>query len=140
MVREYLYAYTAVCPETGENYSILAPLTNTQVMNIFLRTLSKAYRKYRIIRCLDAAGWHTSRTLELPENIRLLLLPPYSPELNPTGHIWDYIREQKGFNNHVFTSMDQLEEQLSKALKQINTEKETIKNMCNFSWLNVTPC
>ena len=140
MVREYIYAYTAVCAETGENYSIIAPLTNTQIMNIFLRALSKVYSKYRIILCLDSAGWHTSGTLELPENIRLLLLPPYAPQLNPTEHIWDYIREQKGFNNHVFTSIDQVEDQLSKALKQINGEKDIIKSMCNFSWLNTAPC
>jgi putative transposase len=108
MVREYLYAYTAVCPETGENYSIIAPVTNTAVMNKFLKALGKAYQSYRIILCLDAAGWHTSQSLELPQNIQLLLLPPYSPELNPTEHIWDYIREQKGFNNHVFSFIDQL--------------------------------
>lgn len=140
MVREYLYAYTAVCPETGENYSIVAPLTNTAVMNIFLIALSKAFSKYRIILCLDGAGWHTSGSLEVPENIELLLLPPHSPELNPTEHIWDYIREQKGFNNHVFASLDQVEDQLTQALKQIHKEKKIIKSMCNFNWIPSTPC
>lgn len=135
MIREYIYAYTAVCPETGENYSIIAPVTNTVVMNVFLRALSKAYRKYRIILCLDSAGWHTSGALEVPQNIELLLLPPYSPELNPTEHIWDYIREQKGFNNHVFASLDQVEDQLARALKQIHGEKKIIRNLCNFKWL-----
>ena len=53
MVREYIYAYTAVCPETGENYSIIAPVTNTAVMNVFLKALSRAYSKYRIILCIS---------------------------------------------------------------------------------------
>ncbi|MBE7170053.1 MAG: transposase [Williamsia sp.] len=109
-------------------------------MNIFLRALGRVYGKYRIILCLDSAGWHTSGTLEVPQDIRLLLLPPYSPQLNPTEHLWDYIREQKGFNNHVFTSIYQVEGQLSKALREINRENDVIKSMCNFSWLNVTPC
>ena len=109
-------------------------------MNIFLIALSKAYGKYRIILCLDSAGWHTSGSLEVPENIELLLLPPYSPELNPTEHIWDYIREQKEFNNHVFSSLDQVEDQLAKALKQIGKEKKTIKSMCNFKWLTQNSC
>ena len=104
-------------------------------MNIFLIALSKAFGQYRIILCLDAAGWHTSGSLEVPENIELLLLPPHSPELNPTEHVWDYIREQKGFNNHVFTSLDQVEDQLTEALKQIHKEKKIIKSMCNFEWL-----
>lgn len=140
MIREYLYAYTAVCPKTGETYSIIAPLTNTVVMNLFLKAVSRAYKKYRIILCLDAAGWHTSRALELPENVRLLVLPPCSPELNPTEHIWDYIREQKEFNNHVFTSLNQVEAQLAKALKEINREEQTINNMCHFDWIKATSC
>ena len=135
MVREYIYAYTAICPQTGENYSIIAPVTNTQVMNVFLKALSKRYRKYRIVLCLDAAGWHISGALKVPENIELLLLPAYSPQLNPTEHLWDYIREQKGFNNHVFTSIDEVEQQLEKALKEINDEKQVIKGMCYFNWL-----
>ena len=140
MVREYIYAYTAVCPETGENYSIIAPVTNTAVMNIFLIALSRAFSKYRIILCLDSAGWHTSGALEVPENIELLLLPPYSPELNPTEHIGDYIREQKEFNNHVFSLLDQVEDQLAQALKQIHKEKEVIKSMCNFNWIPSVSC
>lgn len=138
MIREYIYAYTTVCPETGENYSIISPVNNTAVMNIFLKKFSKAYNKYRIILCFDGAGWHTSNALELPENIQALRLPPYSPELNPVEHIWDYIREQKKFNNYIFTSIDEVEKQLSKALKQINGEKEIMKSMCNFNWLNIT--
>lgn len=140
MIREYIYAYTTVCPETGENYSIISPLNNTQVMNIFLSKFSKAYKKYRIIMCLDGAGWHTSNALVLPENIQLLKLPPYSPELNPIEHVWDYIREQKKFNNHIFTSIDEVEKQLAKALREINHEKDEMKSMCNFTWLNISSC
>jgi len=71
----------------------------------------------------------------LPENIQLLKLPPYSPELNPTEHIWDYIREQKKFNNYTFPTLDAVELQLSKSLQKINNEKELIKSMCYFSWM-----
>lgn len=135
MIREYLYAYTAVCPETGENYSIISPVNNTWAMNIFLEAFAKAYGHYRIIMCLDGAGWHTSKGVILPENIQLLQLPPYSPELNPTEHIWDYIREQKKFNNYTFNTLDDVENQLSKTLRQLNDEKDILKSMCNFNWL-----
>ena len=30
---------------------------------------------------------------QVPENIRLLRLPPYAPELNPQEHVWDEVRE-----------------------------------------------
>ena len=41
---------------------------------------------------LDGAGWHSSKTLVVPENISLLPLPPYSPELNPVENVWQYLR------------------------------------------------
>jgi len=44
-----------------------------------------------------------------------LILPHYSPELNPTEHISDYIREQLGFNNHTFNSLEAVDIQLGKA-------------------------
>lgn len=135
LIREYIYAYTCVCPETGENYSIISPVNNTEAMNVFLELVGEAYRHYRIILCLDGAGWHTSSKVELPENIQLLPLPPYSPELNPTEHIWDYLREQKQFNNHTFSSLDDVEKQLSKSLKALNNEQKMLKSMCQFSWL-----
>ena len=135
LIREYTYAYTCVCPETGENYSIISPVNNTEAMNVFLKFVGEAYRHYRIIMCLDGAGWHTSINVKLPENIQLLALPPYSPELNPTEHIWDYLREQKKFNNYTFSSLDAVEKQLSKSLKKLNSEKETLKSMCSFPWI-----
>jgi transposase len=140
MIREYIYAYTAVCPETGENYSIISPVNNTDAMNQFLEAFSTAYKHYRVIMCLDGAGWHTSLALKLPENIRLLKLPPYSPELNPTEHIWDYIREQKQFNNYTFKSLDEVEDHLFEMLRELNNEQEIICSLCNFNWLNLSSC
>ena len=50
---------------------------------------------------LDGAGWHKSKAMTIPDNIRLLSLPPYSPELNPVEHLWDELRE-KHFHNRTF--------------------------------------
>ncbi len=56
----------------------------------------------RIVMVLDGAGWHKSKSLMIPDNLRLPSLPPYSPELNPVEHIWDDLRE-KEFHNRVST-------------------------------------
>jgi transposase len=37
---------------------------------------------------LDGAGWHKAHELTVLSNMRLLSLPPYSPELNPAEHVW----------------------------------------------------
>jgi hypothetical protein len=63
---------------------------------------------------------------------------PTAPELNPTEHLWDYIREQKGFNNCSFHSLDQLEDHLEEVLKNLNQEKEYIKSLCTFNWMITT--
>ena len=86
-----------------------------------------------MIHCFDEAGWHTSKALKLPENIQTLQLPPYSPKLNPTEHIWDYIQEQKKFNNNIFPTLDAVKIQLKNLLIELNDEKEILKSICNFS-------
>jgi hypothetical protein len=135
LVREYLYAFTTVCPQTGETCSIISPFCNTQAMNALLQQTSITFSNYRIVMVMDYAGWHTTKKLEIPENIIILPLPPYSPELNPTEHIWDYIREQKEFNNHTFDSLDAVNQQLGKALCNLNKEKNIVSSMCNFDWI-----
>ena len=60
-IREYLYAFTTVCPETGETCSIISPVCNTDAMRVFLEETSKMYSHYRILMVLDSAPWHTRR-------------------------------------------------------------------------------
>ncbi|WP_152537227.1 transposase [Acidithiobacillus thiooxidans] len=71
---------------------------------------------------MDGAGWHKSHHLQLAENLRLLFLPPYSPELNPQEHLWDELRE-KYFHNRAFDSLVALEDQLVVGLRAL---RETI--------------
>jgi len=139
IIREHTYAFSAICPFDGDNYSIIAPECNTAAMNELLHGLSVAYAQENIVLFADNAGWHKSKELVQPANIRIELLPPYSPELNPTEHLWDYIREQKDFNNHLFESMDQLEDHLEKVLKDLDLEKNYIQSLCTFNWMLSPP-
>jgi transposase len=108
---EYTYAYGAVSIEDGQMDSLILPYVNTECMQIFLDEIASRYPRERIVMVLDGAGWHRGKELEIPKNLRLLSLPPYSPELNPMENIWEEVRE-KGFNNRVFASLDALEDQL----------------------------
>jgi hypothetical protein len=82
LIREFTYAFSAVCPETGTVCSLVMPYADSYTMNIFLNVLSKRQKNERIVLCMDKAGWHTTKQLQVPENIVLWFLPPYSPELN----------------------------------------------------------
>ena len=58
-------------------------------MQIFLDEAASRYPDDRIVMVLDGASWHSSGDLTVPKNIRLLPLPPYSPELTPVENIWE---------------------------------------------------
>ena len=92
------------------------------------------HRDKYIIMFLDQAGWHKSKDLEIPENIRLASIPPYSPELNPTEHIWDELRE-KYFHNLTFDSIGAVEDRLEDALRTLESEKELIRSTTGFHWI-----
>jgi transposase len=128
MVREYIYAYSAIAPATGDCFSMIAPYCNTEAMNCFLTQLIKQYSRYRIVLLLDKAGWHISRNIHLPENILLMHLPPYSPELNPVELLWREIR-RKYFHNKIFKSLDEVEDTLSTALSTCHKSPAEIKHM-----------
>lgn len=130
MVREYVYAFSALSPQTGDCFSIISPLCNTNAMSIFLDELSIQYSDYRIIMILDKAGWHRSIDLKIPDNIKLLHLCPYSPELNPVELLWRQIRATY-FNNLIFESMDGVCDQLELALKDMHEDKIRILKLAH---------
>jgi len=120
VVREYTYAYLTVCPETGENFSLILPYlycvrstryVNKNCMDIFLNSVSEAFSNYRIVMAMDRASWHTGIENEKWKNIVPLFQPPYSPEVNPVENLWHHIlvlctkyavREEGGFTCTVY--------------------------------------
>ncbi len=75
-IREYRYAYGAVEPMTGDGFFLVMPYCNTDCMNLFLQELSKKYSDDFIVLACDGARWHKSNTLQIPENIELVFIPP----------------------------------------------------------------
>lgn len=136
IVREYVYAYSAVCPSTGDLTSLILPYADTNCMNIFLQHVSKTYSDYFIVMQADGAGWHKSKGLKIPENIRFVFQPAYSPQLNPTEHIWDEIRE-KFMKNKVFNSIRDVINALSKGLNVLRANIERVKTMTSFSHFDI---
>lgn len=134
IVREYTYAYGAVCPEDGSFCSLVLPDMRTECLNVFLAELSRRYPENHLVVVLDGAASHRSKTLELPEHMTLLTLPPYSPELNPQESVWKEIKPE-GFYNKVFETMDSVEEQLVKVLRQFEQQAERLKQLTAWQWI-----
>jgi transposase len=105
-------------------------------MNIFLQEVSRRHPERDILMFMDGAACHKSRetTLSIPENIHIEILPPYSPDCNPTENIWDEMRE-KFFRNTVYDSMDAVEAQLIKACKYFEFTPEKVQSITSFDWI-----
>ena len=120
-IREYRYAYGAVEPLTGDGYFLIMPYCNTACMNIFLKGLSEQYPEDIILLCCDGAAWHQSKALEVPENIVLFHIPPYTPEMNPIEQIWKEIRK-RGFRNEIFSTLEKVVDRLCETICSLSNQ------------------
>jgi transposase len=134
IVCEYTYVYAAVSPHDGVLDSLILPEVSTKAMSVFLTEISARHSEEFILMVLDGASWHRSETLIVPENIRLVTLPPYSPQLNPVEHLWEEIRE-KWFANYVFKNMEAVEEALVEALVTLEGDAKLVQGISGFDWI-----
>ena len=134
IVREFTYAYAAVCPFDGVTVSLILPVVNNVAMSVFLAEVSNRYPQKTILMFMDKAGWHRADDLKIPNNIRILWLPSYSPELNPAEHLWDELRE-KWFHNITFDSMNAVEDRLAEGLLNLETNQKTVQSLTGFDWI-----
>ena len=131
MVREYTYVYAVVAPEEGKMTSLILPSADTSMMNLFLEHVSHTFSQYFLVIQVDQAGWHSAKDLVIPENIRLIPQPAYSPELNPVEHIWEEIRE-KAISSRAFPSLDAVIDALCDQLRQLEDNSELLHSMTYF--------
>jgi transposase len=131
IVREYIYAYAVVAPKDGKMTSLILPSADTAMMNLFLQHVSHTFSKYFLVIQVDQAGWHSSKDLIIPENIRFIAQPAYSPELNPVEHIWEEVRE-KAFSNRIFASLDAVIDTLCDQLLRLEDNSALLHSMTYF--------
>ena len=136
IVREYIYAFAAVAPALGEMTALVLPYVNTEMMNLFLGQVAMEFADYFIIMQVDGATYHHSAGLVVPENIRLIEQPARSPELNPTEHIWEEVRE-KHFYNKVFDSLDAVTDVLCQGLQELMLAPAKVSSMTYFPHLRI---
>jgi transposase len=131
VVREYTYVYAAVAPAEGKMRSLILPSADTEMMNLFLEHVSKTYEKYFVVLQVDQASWHVTNELTIPENIRLIAQPAYSPELNPVEHVWEELREKK-LSNLALASLDEVIDKVCEGLNQLEDNPEHLRSLTYF--------
>ncbi len=132
--RKFSYAFAAVSPHDGVMDSLILPWVNAETMSLFLSTVAQRHFDEFIVMVMDQAGWHIAGELAVPQNMRVVLLPPYSPELNPAEHLWEALREDC-FANTVFASLDAAENALSAGLLSLEFDPCRTQKLAGFDWI-----
>jgi transposase len=101
-------------------------------LEIFLDELSKSYPDHHLLIVLDGAPSHRSEKIVNPENVSLLMLPPYSPELDPAERWFEEFRRK--LSNRIFESVALMQEALTHTLAPYWEEPALLKRLTGYSW------
>lgn len=129
---ENFYLYSSVDINDGSHFSLILPNVNTENMNVFLSWMSKEYSKDIAVLIMDRAGWHKSKELSIPQNIKIIHLPAYAPELNPVERLWLYIKSNI-LRNKLYETLDELQVALCNFLKSLSND--IVKQICHTQYM-----
>ena len=135
---QWAYIFGAVCPVRGTAAGLVLPFVNTAAMNAHLAEIARNVTPgAHALLILDGAGWHGSAALVVPDNLSLLNLPPYSPELNPVENVWAYLRANK-LAISVFESYDDIVDACCNAWNFFANDHKAIASITSRSWAEVS--
>lgn len=132
---DWLYVTAFVAPATGKTFWYLSNGVSKPLFEALLALFAKevAAGKDRIvILVLDNAGWHTEPGLRIPDGLRLVYLPPYTPELQPAETLWVHVDEPIA-NKHFDTIAD-LDQAVAQQCRRLAAETHRVKAQCGFHW------
>ncbi len=127
---QYVYVVGAACAQTGQAEAIIVPYLNTDVINLFLEQFSCALEEgVHAILVWDGAGYHRSGKLQVPENITVVQLPPYSPELNPMENLWHFLKSHY-WANHAYDDYNALFDMAMDTWQLVCLDPINIQSIC----------
>lgn len=129
------YIYGAVNPHSGQRVGLVFSECSAAAMNIHLSLVSQALDdKSHAIMIMDQAPWHSNAKKELivPDNITILDLPPYSPELNPVERLWLWLKENH-LSNRIIRKGEDLIDLGCQIWNRLNGD--LVKSICHTAYL-----
>ena len=131
------HIYGAVCPATGKTEALISPVLSMEMMEKHLQQISDGTAKGRYaIVIMDCASWHSKKLMKKFDNLSIMLLPPYSPELNPIEQVWRSLREND-LANFAFKNYEDIVEQVSRAWNNFRHQVAKVKTLCTRDWANL---
>lgn len=124
----------AVEPATGESHFWEMPALNAECVSVYLAKLAEAYPDTLNVIAWDNAPGHVARAVVVPENVVLLPLPPYSPELNPVERLWLHVRQQVDvFDEAVRTTLNGLKEHVAEILRSLSGD--VLRSLTGYDYI-----
>lgn len=115
------YLYGSFSPIDGSHFTWEIEGVDTLIFEAYLKAFSEYRPEELKIMIIDNAGFHSTKNIAIPDNIKLIRIPPYTPELNPAEKVWQYLKER--FKNKTFVNLKELKEWLHETVKkEINNE------------------
>lgn len=126
------YLYGCYSPINGDSFVWEINGVDTSIFEAYLKHFSEYKPKEYKIVVIDNAGFHSTKNIEVPKNIYLLRIPPYSPELNPCEQVWQYIKNR--YKNKRFEDMKELKKWLHQVVIEM-TPKQIMSITSNHHYL-----
>ena len=120
-----------MAPEGGGGATLTSKPLFARLLNAFAREIGAGPKK-RVVLLLDNAGWHTLPNLVVPDGLRLVYLPPYSPELQPAETLWTLVDEP--IVNRFVPNLDKLIRTITERCTDLTTRQPEIRSRTNFAW------
>lgn len=128
------YIFSAICPSAQKASALIFTSVGAQEMSLHLQEISKqASSDTHIVMIMDRAPWHTS--VVVPNNMTIIYLPPYSPELNPVEQVWDYLRSNY-FSNRCYEGIEEIFEACCEAWTLFSAQPGLITSIGTRPWIN----
>ena len=119
---------------------LISPALNVGVINIFLDQFSRELPTgVHAVLIWDGAGYHTSPGVVVPSNVSLILLPPYSPELNPVENLWHDMRSYY-WSLQVYANYEVMEEAVMTSWRQVCLSPGVIRSVCAAPYVDDRIC
>jgi transposase len=127
-----LYLFGAFSPIDGDMLFMEADCCDANAFQAFLDELSSKKPDELKILVLDNGAFHKSKSLKIPENIGLIFIPPYSPELNPAEAIWKNMKRK--FTNKLCKTLDDLSDFITKTTNEISPK--IVMTTCGYPYIS----
>jgi len=129
------FVYGAVGVGLSRTESLLTETLDQAHGVAFYRQLGRSDPAALHVLIQDGAGFPLRDGAPgLPDNVRVVTLPPYSPELNPVEGLWDQLKDR--LCNRVSDTLAELETVLQAELQRFWQDARRVRSLV-FDWLLV---